>query len=369
MKVTNIYLSLLTCCLCFSTTEQVSAQSEPFGLSEMKITAFRSNYGMIVAGTESKGVFKLPYAAENPDWDYLGLEGIKINDVYPHDSGAAITIPQIGIAASNPGDTVFVYCWCDDSLKENSKGISYPIHSMDGYPSLAICGESFALGTDMLYVNFLFDSTWTELPSPLGKAVVITFDFIKATNRLFLGMSGGFAGTVSLMVSYNMGESWIWLGPSSVFGSSIDLETIPGDTSTLYFLTYGGLLRTSDFGANWEETSLPDTIHLSNILISEFDSGVLVGGGYNGSSDNNAIIVRSNDGGDSWDVVTIRGGSRVVGLGSGWDGEGTEFLYYATEDSGVFRIPFSFVSDIVDEPVIAGRCYLSQNHLADYHYP
>ena len=143
MKVT---FSLFICCLCFSYSQPAFAQVEPFGLAGMKITAFRSGYGIIVAGTGASGVFKIPENGDNPNWEYLGLEGIYVKDVYPHDLGPVPTNPQIGIAASNQDDSVFVYCWCVDNLKANSHGISFPIHSIDGYPSIAICGETFALG-------------------------------------------------------------------------------------------------------------------------------------------------------------------------------------------------------------------------------
>ena len=122
-------------------------------------------------------------------------------------------------------------------------------------------------------------------------------------------------------------------------------------------------MKTTDMGTNWEEISLPDSIHLFDILIPEFDlQSTVIGGGYKGDSPNNSIIISSRDGGLNWDVVTSIGGSPVMGLGTGDGEDRTEYIYYATVDSGVFRVPLSLVTIENEIPDIPKSFYLSHNY-------
>jgi len=103
------------------------------------VTALAYYGGALYAGTEGEGLF----VRQSPDssWSELGLKGVRIRSIYPHDIGPigwGITVGAEPDKAA--GDSVLTYCWSvydphwvvSDSNLDRSK-ISV-IHAVDGFP-------------------------------------------------------------------------------------------------------------------------------------------------------------------------------------------------------------------------------------------
>jgi hypothetical protein len=68
-------------------------EAQPFveylGLANKQITSLDINFGILAAGTETNGVFwKFDNQPGDTVWNFAGLDSVRINIVYPHQSGA-----------------------------------------------------------------------------------------------------------------------------------------------------------------------------------------------------------------------------------------------------------------------------------------
>ena len=85
MKIVNI-LSVIVLLL----TTNVGAQKlEPFCLQGMTVTALAYYGGALYAGTDGEGLFvHNPFdSISSKFWNELGLKGVRIRSVYPHEIG------------------------------------------------------------------------------------------------------------------------------------------------------------------------------------------------------------------------------------------------------------------------------------------
>ncbi|MDZ7318057.1 MAG: hypothetical protein ONB11_02820, partial [candidate division KSB1 bacterium] len=62
---------------------------EPYGLQGMNVTALAYYNGALFAGTDGEGLFVHdPFdSVSSKFWNELGLKGVRIRSVYPHDIG------------------------------------------------------------------------------------------------------------------------------------------------------------------------------------------------------------------------------------------------------------------------------------------
>lgn len=113
--------------------------SVPWGLQGKTVTALAYYGGALYAGTDGEGLF----VRKSPDssWNELGLKGVRIRSVYPHDIGPigwGITVGAEPDKAA--GDSVLTYCWSiynpqwavSDSNLDRSRIVM--IHAFDGFP-------------------------------------------------------------------------------------------------------------------------------------------------------------------------------------------------------------------------------------------
>jgi len=124
-------------------TEIIFAQQlEPYGLQGKTVTALAYYNGALYAGTDGEGLFvHNPYdSITSKFWNELGLKGVRIRSVYPHDIGPIGWGITIGTEPDkSAGDSVLTYCWSvyhpqwvvSDSNLDRSK-ISV-IHAFDGF--------------------------------------------------------------------------------------------------------------------------------------------------------------------------------------------------------------------------------------------
>ncbi len=135
MKTIHIFLIIF-----LLSTEIIFAQTlEPYGLQGKTVTALAYYSGSLFAGTDGEGLF----IRKSPDsaWSEIGLKGVHIRSVYPHDIGPIGWGITVGAEPDkSSGDSVLTYCWSiyhpqwvvSDSNLNRSK-ISV-IHAFDGFP-------------------------------------------------------------------------------------------------------------------------------------------------------------------------------------------------------------------------------------------
>ena len=139
MKFTNI-LSIIVLLL---TTNVAAQELEPFGLQGEEVTALAYYGGRLYAGTDGEGFFvhDPSDSISSKFWNEMGLKGVHIRTVYPHEIGPIGWGITIGTEPDkSAGDSVLTYCWSiydpqwvvSDSNLDRSK-ISV-IHAFDGFP-------------------------------------------------------------------------------------------------------------------------------------------------------------------------------------------------------------------------------------------
>ena len=114
-------------------------QFEQYGLEREAITALASYGGALFAGTDGDGLF----VRRHPDssWTFMGLTGVSIRSIYPHDVGPLGWGITVGTQPTqSPGDSALTYCWTsyeprwvvsDSGLDRNEV---FRILSIDGFP-------------------------------------------------------------------------------------------------------------------------------------------------------------------------------------------------------------------------------------------
>jgi len=135
MKTIHIFLIIF-----LLSTEIIFAQTlEPYGLQGKTVTALAYYGGALYAGTDCEGLF----VRKSPDssWSELGLKGVRIRAVYPHEIGPIGWGITVGAEPDkSAGDSVLTYCWSiydpqwvvSDSNLDRSK--IKIIHAFDGFP-------------------------------------------------------------------------------------------------------------------------------------------------------------------------------------------------------------------------------------------
>ncbi|HEX9974489.1 MAG TPA: hypothetical protein VGD14_20645 [bacterium] len=135
-------LVTIACLLFFFSLFQssvIAQKLEPYGLQGMRVTALAYYGGALYAGTDGEGLF----VRKSPDssWSELGLKGVRIRSVYPHDIGPIGWGITVGTEPDkSAGDSVLTYCWSsygpswvlsDSGLDRNRVS---RILSLDGFP-------------------------------------------------------------------------------------------------------------------------------------------------------------------------------------------------------------------------------------------
>lgn len=121
------------------TTSALAQKLEPYGLQGKTITALAFYGGSLYTGIDDDGLF----VRKSPDssWNEIGLKGVHIRSVYPHDIGPIGWGITVGTEPDKSGgDSALTYCWSiynpqwvisDSNLNRNRISI---IHAFDGFP-------------------------------------------------------------------------------------------------------------------------------------------------------------------------------------------------------------------------------------------
>lgn len=143
MKIRFIIILCLLYVLAHCESRLFAQILEPYGLQGKTVTALAYYGGAIYAGTDGEGLFVHNHydSISSKFWNELGLKGVRIRAVYPHDIGPIGWGITVGTDPDESvGDSVMTYCWSsyDPTWVPSDSGfdrqrVSY-ILSVDGFP-------------------------------------------------------------------------------------------------------------------------------------------------------------------------------------------------------------------------------------------
>jgi hypothetical protein len=318
---------------------------EPFGLEARVVTSL-GIHGSLYAGTLGDGVFRRDPAGASGAWTPLGLEGKRIRAVYPHAQGPLGIAVTVGVENDTfSADSALIYCSCmDQGWVVADSGLARAdvsvVWALDGFPSPAICGETFAgtFGSAAGVWRRLFNSTsWTFALDDIGFGVCNVVRANPANGDVWAG------GENAIMApwiarSTDRGETWQIAFPDLAGDNACNsLVVHPDDPLTAYAGMEGPLIRTTDGGATWHPTGLSSTpAYLYGLALDSGSPSHLLAGGMV-RNPNNWALWESFDGGVTW-VERAAPAPGTTGISSiVADPARAGTFYIATLGDGVWR--------------------------------
>jgi hypothetical protein len=368
MKFIEIKLQILI--LITFQTDLFFPQIKSFGLEGKIVNDLKAYSGTLYAATDS-GVYERNLWSGDSTWALLGLNDKNVTAVYPHTSGGGpgILVITAGVTPKfTIGDSALIYCSCGEGENNWSiadSGINRDtvrfINTLDGFPSPAICGETFAGGNGKLYRRG-FTETWYEKSFDIG---VGQLNVVKTDSRNGNTWIGGETGIFSpyLSKSTDQGKAWSTsyqdLGGDNACNS---IEFDATDTNIIYAGMEGLVIKSTNNGTTWDQTGLNGTPYYFYGLAG--DHNILYAGGSTNS--NELGLYWSTDKGNTWDTlpmldrIPFKGITSMVLADLGMRIYKTR-LYLGTNGDGVLSFDFPIVN--VDERAnIINEFSLAQNY-------
>lgn len=362
----NKCIKILLCgalLLVISNIKVLSQEINSSGL-EGKVVNDIKFYGNYLFAATDSGVYRREAWNYNSGWVHIGLENKKINIVYPHDFGPIGWTVTVGVSPTfTPGDSAFIYCYCDSTWTIADSGIDRggitSVRSMDGFPSPVICGETFAGGDGKLYRR-RFNSWYEEIYNVGG---YYSLNVIRTDSRNGNVWIGGETGYFQPFIakSTDLGDTW----NTTVLdlGGCNSIEFDQSDTNVIYAGIGGSVIKSTDGGASWDSTGLVNAPYYFNRLSYNSYHNILYAGGT--TNQNSFGLFSSTDEGQEW--TEIQPGKSYKGITSmvivpeiaPIDPQ-IYYLYIATSGDGVLRMTELYGS--VDEKNLLKKFELQQNY-------
>ncbi len=342
------------------------AQFQKFGLEGDTVFSLR-RYGVkLYAGTQ-RGAFARSLISPDSAWRAIGLKGKRIRAIYPHDYppiGYAVTAGILHPAGDTDSTLTFCTFFSDTAWAPTDTGMDRTrfryVGSADGFPSLAICGETFVTTSTVLYRRG--GPVW-EPVLDLGVAklnVVRTRVTGPNTGMVYVG---GETGIFAPFIKYSTDKGTTWSdatlpyhGDDACYAFTFD----PADTSRMYAGMEGSVLESTDRGRSWSTSGLSGTSFYFFALAADFIT-VYAGGAAN-TGPGRFGLYRSTDRGAQWLPVSITdslGGILSLEMMPTAIPE-VNALFVGTEGSGVLLYPGAPVS--VPPPSILAGFVLEQSY-------
>jgi hypothetical protein len=246
------------------TTARGQGRFERAGLSGRVVYDLAQWGSTIYAATDDGLYVHALEQAEDTLWRSSGLQGMHVRAVYPHQSGALGYAVTAGIdQRMGDADSVVIYCsqnsdsaWmpADDGI---DRSLVRLIRSIDGFPSPAICGETFAASEGLLFRREI-GGIWQKI-FDLGISVTNVVRVNTATVSVWVGGETTiFAPFISR--SDDKGESWSTSYPDLQGDNACDAFAFdPSDTAIVYAGMEGSVIVSRDGGTSWESAGLSGT--------------------------------------------------------------------------------------------------------------
>jgi hypothetical protein len=314
---------------------QVSPQS--LGLENKQITSLSVYQNVIAVGTDHQGVYYQDTPSpSDTGWVFLGLDTLRVNRVYAHNGpGPTAWIITAGVEP-NPGSADYIFCSvAGQPFASNSLGIldtlTQAIAELDGFPTVAICGETFAAGNWALYRGAGSGTPWEPVYTTTIEGDIRTVRVHEEYPDVVLaGGADGFAG-ILLIKSLDMGDTWENISP---FGMVVDLDFAGDSAEVIFAACLDKVFRSTNGGISWEEVFNGGGWVIITEVIFIPPSTVYIAGGDEISA-GDAFIFFSDDLGANWQQLLPPMSGPVVDLEAGGD----EWIYFVTPNNGVFRFP------------------------------
>ncbi len=285
------------------------AQFQKFGLEGDTVFSLR-RYGVkLYAGTQ-RGAFARSLISPDSGWRAIGLKGKRIRAIYPHNYGPIGYAVTAGIEhLAGDTDSALTYCtfYSDTAWAPTDTGMDRTrfryVGSADGFPSLAVCGETFVTTSTVLYRRG--GPVW-EPVLDLGLAklnVVRTQETGANTGMVYVG---GETAILAPFIKYSTDKGATWSGATLPYHGDDACYAFtfdPADTSGMYAGMEGSVLVSTDRGRSWSTSGLSGTSFYYFALAADFVT-VYAGGAAN-TGPGRFGLYRSVDKGAKWTPVSI----------------------------------------------------------------
>ncbi|MDZ7272142.1 MAG: hypothetical protein ONB17_11045, partial [candidate division KSB1 bacterium] len=337
----RLFLGMVIASVCASGLGQTL---EPLGMADYWLTCLATHDGRLFVGTSGQGVFVRD--ADGGQWQPLGLEGIDLRCLYPHDVGPIGWCLAAGAQPSGVGaDTVLVYCWspADSQWVPMDEGLApqevVAIYALDGFPDPRICGETFAGGHGGVYRRTLGGEAWERVWwRPFVEVLDLKVD--PGTRTVWAVGGGTCAFTPIAAKSIDGGSTWATIFPPApdplLANWCLSFAFPPGSPDTVLVGMEGAVAQTTDGGKSWRFALQHEGTRFTGLAIDRGNPLHLwAAGTARGSC---CRFWESFDGGRQWlrmEEVEATLGSGVVQLRA--DPSAPDVLYIATARNGVWR--------------------------------
>jgi hypothetical protein len=324
------------------------AQFSRLGLSGRTVYDLGYYAGRLYAATDT-GVYVCYPAPPDTGWTLSGLAGRHILSIHPHDVGPNSWTVTAGLDLPWD-DTTTSRTWClnpgsgewypsDDGIDRTAIN---SIRALDGFPSLAICGETFAGSQGRVYRRDAYGGSW-ELVFDIGIGQVNAI-----STRGAMVMAGGETGIFAPFIarSFDKGTTWETSFPDMSGDNACDALAFDR-RGVAYAGMEGAVIRSWDNGESWIPAGLEGMPYYFYGLATDIADNTVFAGGVTYAGEWGLFMLR--DGELPWlrlDPPWPVRGIRSLDLDSNLDW-GKHTLFIGTDGDGVllYQTPIVSVED------------------------
>jgi hypothetical protein len=337
------------------------AQFERYGL-EGRIVYDLAVYGSTIYAATDQGAYaRYRFAGRDTGWVLLGLKGKTVRTIYPHQFGPIGYAVTAGVERK-PGDpeSTLVYCsqFSDTAWAPADTGIARTtingIRSIRGFPTLAICGETFAGGEGKVYRRPPYP--WEKVfDIGIGVTNVVRTREDDATVWVG-GETGIFAPYIS--VSPDKGKTWNTSFPNLGGDNACNsLAFAHGPAPVVYAGMEGSVITSKDSGRTWTSTALSGTpYYFYGLAVYEYGSQSLWAFAGGSTSTGQFGLYLGNIAGSQWTALSPPFSTTGIRCLTTEPGS----LFMGTQGDGVLL--YKFITPSVSRDGFPDRFSLEQNY-------
>ena len=364
-RYSSILFSLLL--LCVYGITRISS----FGLNGNNITSLavhqsaRNNF--ICAGTDGNGVHLWDFNLPASNWENIGLENKQVTALNIQLKGIGPMEYQVIYAGVLPdSDSTLVYyryyqsqdtAWTpeDSGLVCNPYSFIPSIKSFDFYSHTPPMPLFLIKSSEVYRFWSSQNSVWSLLPAGAGWEILEN-QFVDLGGMIrdeVIWIGGSNVGmSPQLGRSTDFGDTWQFFSPKRRDNSVTAIGIVPQTPDTVYVALWGEVIKTTDGGISWLQTSLQNVDGtFSSIVINPTALDHVIVGGRNSSG--SFLLFESQDGGSSWTTVSPPTAlSGISQMATAYNELNELHVYMGTERDGVYRysIPVSTWKPDNNEP-------------------